>query len=279
MQSEPLSQWKPGGPEHPVEQVSWDDVQEFLKKLNAKESESGWLYRLPTEAEWEYACRGATPSQKDCAFDFYFDEPTNDITTNLANFNNELKHTSKVGSYKPNVLGLYDMHGNVWEWCDDNVFGGSDRVFRGGSWDTSGRRCQAADRGTGKRSLRSFHVGFRLARVRVNPSVSQKKTPLQKWLIGSGIAWVLLTLMFLVAGLSKGDERAIFMAPLFSTFCVPIYAAVIAAIYYRRPPCPRCGRRWAGTAFDHPLKDGTADWRFKINHRRCRACGLIWGSR
>ena len=67
--------------------VSWDDIQEFLKKLNAKEKESGWVYRLPTEAEWEYACRGGPTSKEECSFDFYFTEPTNDLSSDDANFN------------------------------------------------------------------------------------------------------------------------------------------------------------------------------------------------
>src|SRR5262249_43888811 len=114
----------------PVETVSWDDCQEFLKKLNEQHKGKGWLYRLPSEAEWEYACLNASTSKEDCSFDFYFDQHTNDLSSRQANFHGNfpagkaekgpyLGRSTKVGSYAPNKLGLYDMHGNVWQWCDD----------------------------------------------------------------------------------------------------------------------------------------------------------------
>jgi formylglycine-generating enzyme required for sulfatase activity len=161
----------------PVEQVSWDDVQEFLKRLNAREKSSGFLYRLPREAEWEYACRGGATSQADCAFDFYFAQPTNDLSSEQANFDGNypagsapkgkyLERTSKVGSYQPNRLGLYDMHGNVWEWCEDHFEArGSDRVFRGGSWHADGSDCRASDRFRIGPSIRDNDLGIRLAAV------------------------------------------------------------------------------------------------------------------
>jgi formylglycine-generating enzyme required for sulfatase activity len=150
----------------PVEQVSWDNVQEFLKRLNARERDSGLLYRLPTEAEWEYACRGAATSPEECAFDYYFAQPTNDLSTEVANFGLHLGRTSKVGSYQPNRLGLYDMHGNVWEWCaDHSQADGSARVIRGGGWRGGPARCRASNRSSSEPSSRSYSVGLRLAAV------------------------------------------------------------------------------------------------------------------
>jgi formylglycine-generating enzyme required for sulfatase activity len=161
----------------PVEQVSWERAQEFLKRLNAREQAGGFLYRLPTEAEWEYSCRGAASSQTDCAFDFYLAQPTNDLSSDLANFNGNhpagnapkgksLERTSKVGSYHPNRLGIYDMHGNVWEWCEDPFEAGdSARVIRGGSWGNNGVYCRASYRYWGEPSGRNDAVGLRLVAV------------------------------------------------------------------------------------------------------------------
>jgi serine/threonine protein kinase len=160
----------------PAEMVSWDDVQEFLKKLNAQQQGRGWLYRLPSEAEWEYACRGAATTKEECSFDFYFDKPTNDLSWNQANFRSEhpagngakgpwLQRTTEVGSYAPNKLGLYDMNGNVWQWCADLYSGGPGRVLRGGSWDGRGFHCRVASRRFGAPSVRNHSFGFRLSRV------------------------------------------------------------------------------------------------------------------
>jgi formylglycine-generating enzyme required for sulfatase activity len=106
----------------PVETVSWDDIQGFLAKLNRAESVPGWTYRLPTVAEWQYGCRGGPMASKaDGAFAFYFDPPANRIRPDQANFLHEkgLGRPCKVGSYKPNRLGLHDTYGNVIEWCED----------------------------------------------------------------------------------------------------------------------------------------------------------------
>jgi formylglycine-generating enzyme required for sulfatase activity len=106
----------------PVETVSWDDIQGFLARLNQAESVPGWTYRLPTVAEWQYGCRGGPMASKaDGAFAFYFDPPANWIEPDQANFLHEkgLGRPCKVGSYKPNRLGLHDTYGNVVEWCED----------------------------------------------------------------------------------------------------------------------------------------------------------------
>jgi formylglycine-generating enzyme required for sulfatase activity len=161
----------------PVESVSWEDVQKFLKKLNERTKGRGELYRLPSEAEWEYACRGGATSKEACSYDFYFAQPTNDLSSKQANFNGEfpagqaakgpyLGRPMKVGSYAPNKWGLYDMHGNVWQWCSDLYDAtGSGRVIRGGGWNFYGQDCRAADRNWGAPTSRDNYLGFRLARV------------------------------------------------------------------------------------------------------------------
>ncbi len=164
----------------PVENVSWDMIQkEFLPKSNAREANGEWKYRLPTEAEWEYSCRGGATSKQDCSFDFYLDRgPTNDLSSADANFDGRqpagkaeqglyLNRPCRVGSYKPNRLGLYDMHGNVWEWCDDPSESGLSRILRGGCWNFDGSNCAAGYRGWFVPSYRARYLGFRVARVPV----------------------------------------------------------------------------------------------------------------
>ena len=164
----------------PVEGVSWDDAQEFIRRLNEKERGRGYWYRLPTEEEWEYACRGGATSEEECSHHFYFDKPTNDLSSEQANFNGSfpfgkapkgksLGRTSRVGAYPSNKLGLCDMHGNVWQWTD--TADGEYRMNRGGGWrnlGTSGRTadgCRAADRYGYGPGTRGNVLGFRLARV------------------------------------------------------------------------------------------------------------------
>ena len=160
------SNWK--GDNLPVENVSWNDVQEFITKLNAQ---TGKKYRLPTEAEWEYAARGGNQSKG------YKYSGSNSIS-NIAWYDaNSNKMTHIVGQKSPNELGIYDMSGNVWEWCQDwlgnysssfqtNPIGpssGSYRVLRGGSWSYVARTCRVSIRGYSKPADRYNRHGFRLA--------------------------------------------------------------------------------------------------------------------
>jgi formylglycine-generating enzyme required for sulfatase activity len=160
----------------PVESVSWDDVQAFLRKLNEKERGRGYSYRLPTEAEWEYACRGGVTTLEECSYHFYFDKPTNDLSSEQANFNGQhpfgkapkgpvLLRTTRVGAYPSNKLGLCDMHGNVLQWTDTTE--GPGRVIRGGGWSFEGQFCRAAFRIWLTPSNRDSILGCRLARVPV----------------------------------------------------------------------------------------------------------------
>jgi formylglycine-generating enzyme required for sulfatase activity len=149
----------------PVESVSWNDCQVFIKNLNESLKESGWMYRLPREAEWEYACRGAASTQALCDWSFYLRAPTNTLSAQQANFiDSALGRTCKVGLYEANAAGVFDMHGNVWEWCED-AYDGSDRVLRGGGWNDAAERCRAAYRISFAPTSTSRRLGLRLARV------------------------------------------------------------------------------------------------------------------
>ena len=163
----------------PVENVSWDDCQSFIARLNKKEKDTGWVYRLPTEEEWEYACRSGPVDKLDSAFDFYLDKLRNAILVDQVNFTpaegKGLGRTCKVGSYAPNSLGLYDMHANVWGWCEEKLPPDPNDpnaaplgVARGGSWRSDSGLCRAAYRTADAPSNRHSDVGMRLARV---PSV------------------------------------------------------------------------------------------------------------
>jgi formylglycine-generating enzyme required for sulfatase activity/outer membrane protein assembly factor BamB len=173
----------------PVEQASWHDAVEFCRRLSAvpAEGQAGRLYRLPTEAEWEYACRAGTTTA------FHFGEA---CSSTQANFNGTdpygaaapgpfLLRTAAVGSYAPNAFGLYDMHGNVWEWCAD-WYGadyykaspaedppgpavGSSRVIRGGDWRAEGSDCRASFRNADMPAGRYYVTGFRVAMTAARP--------------------------------------------------------------------------------------------------------------
>jgi formylglycine-generating enzyme required for sulfatase activity len=156
----------------PVENVSWDDCQLFIERLNEKEKDTGWVYRLPKEAEWEYACRGGPVDKLDSAFDFYFAKPTNTPKLEQANVQHVVGHSCKVGSYLPNQLGLYDMHGNVCEYCEDLFNKQGSRVLRSGGWMREAHSSRAAKRFESASNLRSPDFGLRLARVPVGPAVA-----------------------------------------------------------------------------------------------------------
>ena len=152
----------------PVENVSWDDVQEFLRKLNAM---TGKNYRLPTEAEWEFAARGGNSSRG------YKYSGSNSLGSVAWYYDNSGSRTHAVGTKSPNELGIYDMSGNVWEWCQDWKGGyssssqrnpkgpnsGSLRVYRGGSWCYDARRCRVSIRDGNSPGLSIYYLGFRLA--------------------------------------------------------------------------------------------------------------------
>ena len=153
------------GDDLPVEQVSWDDAQEFIRKLNARDA--GHHYRLPTEAEWEYACRAGTTGPR-----------YGDIDA-IAWWNkNSDRQTHPVGQKQPNSWGLYDMLGNVWELCADwkapyragsvtdptGPKTGYYRVSRGGSWFDAAPAVRATFRSSPESSYRGNSLGFRLVR-------------------------------------------------------------------------------------------------------------------
>ena len=181
MGSDPPELNNTGCDQCPVERVSWNDIQEFLQKLNAQ---TGQKYRLPTEAEWEYAARGG---QRGKANNYLYSGSNTigevawyDGNAEQGNTHGAEKTTRPVGGKKPNELGLYDMSGNVYEWCSDwygddyyenspqqNPRGpgeGTYRVLRGGGWGSSPRRCRAAPRNLSAPTSRNAGLGFRLAR-------------------------------------------------------------------------------------------------------------------
>lgn len=152
----------------PVENVSYIDVKEFITKLNQK---TGKKFRLPTEAEWEYAARGGKKSK---GYKYSGSDNIDDVAWYSENSDDK---THPVKTKRPNELGIYDMSGNVWEWCSDRYGGyssnaqtnpqgpssGSGRVFRGGSWNYNAWICRASIRSCGYLSILSNFLGFRLA--------------------------------------------------------------------------------------------------------------------
>jgi len=138
----------------PVENVSWNDVQEFLLKLNAQ---TGLNYRLPTQVEWEYAARGGNQSKG------YKYSGSNNLKGVAWFEENSDSKTHPVGALKPNELGLYDMSGNVWEWCEDWYLNYNFPVMRGGSWDVDVDGCRVYFLSYAAPTYRLNDLGFRLA--------------------------------------------------------------------------------------------------------------------
>ena len=149
----------------PVENVSWYDCQKFIKKLNAlpEVQKSGFTYRLPTEKEWEYVCRaGLTGDYCKLVDGTEITERTLDEVAWYVD--NSGRNTHPVGQKKPNAFGLYDMHGNVWEWCEDRFdASGYYRVLRGGGWFDFARYCRPAFRDGFSPGFRFLALGFRVA--------------------------------------------------------------------------------------------------------------------
>ncbi|MFN7255598.1 MAG: SUMF1/EgtB/PvdO family nonheme iron enzyme [Microcystis sp.] len=163
-------------PQNPVEKVSWNDAQAFCQKLSQI---TGKTYRLPTEAEWEYACRGGTTTR------FYFGDDANQLGDYAWYEGNSGGTTHPVGQKKPNAWGLHDMSGNVWEWCEDNWHDNyigaptdgsawfikndnrsqSPKCLRGGSWNHYPNLCRSASRGGLNPDIVINNFGFRVACV------------------------------------------------------------------------------------------------------------------
>ncbi|MGA7496744.1 MAG: SUMF1/EgtB/PvdO family nonheme iron enzyme [Isosphaeraceae bacterium] len=187
----PRYTWREAGFEqtdlHPVVNVSWNDAVAFAEWLGRKE---GKTYRLPTEAQWEYACRAGTTTRYFCGDDAEALAEVGNIADATArekypDWNYAIAsrdgfvYTSPIGRYRPNAWGLHDMHGNVWEWCWDwygkdfykasrvddpaGPLEAADRVIRGGSWNSIPRRCRSAFRNWGTPGYRISFLGFRLA--------------------------------------------------------------------------------------------------------------------
>lgn len=193
-----IMNWEPPyrcqGPKRPVDRVSWKQAVEFCKRLSKK---TGYAYRLPSEAEWEYACQAGTSTP------FHSGET---LTTDLANYVGEhtyqlepkgiYRHGSTdVGLFPPNAFGLYDLHGNVWEWCadewHDNYVGAptdgsvwengnraTDRVMRGGSWHEPPANCRSATRLKMNENEAEDFFGFRVALTSLDrdQAVDQSRT-------------------------------------------------------------------------------------------------------
>ena len=160
------------GDDLPVECVTWDHVQEFIRKLNVKENTD--KYRLPSEAEWEYACRAGTTTR------YSFGDDESELDEYAWYHHNSEHRTHPVGQKKANPWGLYDMHGNVWEWCQDTYYkgygesltnknvleaiGSTGIVLRGGGWVNYPWKCESSSRSSFDPNYSYYSLGFRLLR-------------------------------------------------------------------------------------------------------------------
>ena len=157
------------GATNPVENVSWEEAVAFCQKLSVK---TGTTVRLPTEAEWEYACRAGSATR------FGFGDDAKELDKYAWYDGNSDRTTHPVGQKRPNAWGLYDMHGNVWEWCSDwyqdsyrdlgtvdptGPADGQSRVLRGGCWIDGSTFCRSAARGSLDPGRRFAYFGFRVA--------------------------------------------------------------------------------------------------------------------
>jgi formylglycine-generating enzyme required for sulfatase activity len=163
------------GEKLPVEMVSWQDAVSFCDSLTKKERKQGWEFSLPTEAQWEYACRAGTTTA------YYWGDT---ISASNANWNHgsDADQTEAVGQYSANQWGFFDMHGNVWEWTADwygayprssvinprGPSGGTNRVRRGGSWNSTDESLRSALRSSSNPSVPDFRIGFRVALMQVD---------------------------------------------------------------------------------------------------------------
>ena len=194
------------GEDYPVDMISWDMAKEYAAALSKK---SGGTFRLPTEAEWEYAARAGTRtayafgneiSQDQASFEKRYSLPAEPTVSKRKSRRKAAKpkariwpnmHTHAAGSFQPNAFGLHDMHGNVWEWCEDvydrdyysrsprenpqNADGGVSRVLRGGSWVTKSTTLRSANRSRAWPDLRTAFYGLRL--VRSAPGTKDQAAP------------------------------------------------------------------------------------------------------
>jgi sulfatase modifying factor 1 len=168
------------GANNPVELVTWFNAQAYCAALTAQQAAlgnvpAGYQYRLPTEAEWEYACRAGTTTEFNVGASLFCNQAKTFYSYHVNSFCGSSSHVP-VASYAPNAWGLYDMHGNVGEWCLDSyanysagavmdpfVTGGAYRVFRGGSWGSSSDDCRSAYRAVSYAPGSShLGIGFRV---------------------------------------------------------------------------------------------------------------------